>query len=129
MLETTVNIPFAVKLENDSNYFGYVDHPLLSAQTYARAAKAKAIFRKRITEEIEEGLRTAKNSQMRAIGCADGTVFIVRYAIGHWSYCIAGADRKYAGACLLSENTFDATYAAAKKHAEQNGGISWESSL
>lgn len=129
MIEATINIPFKANLETDANYYSYVDHPLVSASVYAKSAKAKEILRKRISEDIEEGLRTAKNSRCRMIGCVDGTVFLVRYAIGHWSYAIGGSDRTYAGACLLGENTFEATYDAAKRHAEQNGGIVWESSL
>lgn len=129
MIETTVNIPFKVRLETDSNLFGYVDHDLISAQTYGKAAKAKDYFRKHITGEIEEGLRTAKNNRARAIGCANGTVFIVRYSLGAWSYAICGPDRTHGGACLVGANTFDACLDAAKRHAEQSGGIVWENSL
>lgn len=129
MIDTTVNIPFKVRLETDSNLFGYVDHDLISAQTYGKAPKAKEYFRKHITEEIEEGLRTARNSRARAIGCADGTVFVIRYALGHWSYAICGPDRKHGGACLIGVNTFEATYEYAKRHAEANGGIVWENYL
>ena len=129
MIETTINIPFAVKLEMDSNGFAYVEHDGISAQTYGTASKAKSFLRERITEQIEDGLKTLKCYQTRALGTIEGSVFIVRYHVGSWQYSIVGPGRTYGGSCH-GPQTFDETLASAKKHIEQAfGGIAWECSL
>ena len=128
MIEGTINIPFGIRLDVDSHGAAYVDHPLISGYVYGSNGTAKAKLRTTLTEQLEEGLRSAKNCQGLAIGCADGSVFIVRYKLGTWSYFIAGAGRKFAGSSAGAQ-TFDATIADARKHAESNGGILWESSI
>ncbi len=128
-MDATINIPFAVKLETDSNYYGYVDHPNITSSTYAKASKAKEVLRKCITEQVEDALLTVKNYQARAIGTVEGSVFIIRYHYS-WSYSIVGPGRTHGGSCLVGVNTFDATLAAAYKHINDSfGGIAWECSL
>lgn len=129
-MDSTINIPFAVKLEMDSNNLGYIDHPNISSRlVYASAAKAKSTLRAQLTEEIEQALVTVKNYQTRAIGTVEGSVFIVRYHIGSWQYSIVGPGRKYGGSCHGTQS-FDETVEAAKKHAIGSfDGIAWECSL
>ena len=105
-----------------------MDHPLISGYVYGSNGTAKAKLRATLTEQIEEGLRSAKNCQGLAIGCADGSVMIVRYKLGTWSYFIAGPDRKYAGSSCGAQ-TYEATIVDARKHAGANGGILWESTI
>jgi hypothetical protein len=130
MIEATINVPFSVKLDTDSHGYAYVDHPMLSASVYGSVSAAKKELKTRITEQIEEGLKTLKSYQTRAIGTKEGSVFIVRYHVGSWSYSIVGPGRKFGGSCMLRDNTFDATLAAAMQHIEQSfDGVAWECSL
>lgn len=129
METVTINVPFTAKLETDSQYFGYVDHPSVSIGVHETASKAKKTIKTRLLAEVEEALLAKKNTQARAIGLDSGDVFIVRYGIGGWSYSIVGQGRKYGGSCLVSANTFQATYDAAKKHAESQGTIVFDCSL
>jgi hypothetical protein len=132
-MESTINIPFRF-LANDSREhpgvpFCYVDHPCVEGSFYGPVSKGKEKLRARIVEQVEEGLRTVKNPSARAIGTAEGSVFIVRFVFGHWTYAITGAGRKFAGSTSGFEGIEDATN-AAKKHAEDCfGGVSWECSL
>lgn len=129
MTEATINVPFAAKLETDSNCFGYVDHPSVSASCYAKEAKARNVLKANLIEQVNEALRTVKNYQTRALGTAEGVVFIVRYHVGSWQYSIVGPDRKFGGSCH-GRQSFDETLADAKRHIESTfGGVVWECSL
>jgi hypothetical protein len=129
METVTINVPFVAKLETDSQYFGYVDHSNVSIGVNETASKAKKTIKARLIAEVDEALLAKKNTQARAIGLTDGTVFIVRYGIGGWSYSIVGIGRTHGGSCLLANNTFQDTYDAAKRHAEQQGTIVYDCSL
>ena len=129
METVTVNVPFEARLETDVNCYSYVDHPLVSLAVYEHASKAKKTLKALLTKEVEEALLCKKNVTGRAIGLDTGEVFIVRYGIGGWSYAIVGVGRKFGGSCLVSGNTFQSTYDAAKKHAESQGTIVYDCSI
>jgi hypothetical protein len=92
-------------------------------------SKAKKALQTFLVKEVEEGLQARKNTTGRAIGLDTGEVFIVRYGIGGWSYAIIGVGRTFGGSCLVSGNTFQSTYDAAKKHAESQGSIVYDCSI
>jgi hypothetical protein len=129
MQTATINVPFEARLETNDNFYSYVDHPLVCMGVYERASTAKKTLKARLIQEVQEALLHKKNTTGRAIGLDTGEVFIVRYGIGGWSYAIVGVGRKFGGSCLVSGNTFQSTYDAAKKHAESQGTIIYDCSI
>lgn len=128
MVETTIQIPFAVRLDVDSHGAAYVAHDNVSGYVYGSNGTAKAKLRKLLTEQVEEGLQTAKNCDGLAIACSDGSVFVCRYKLGGWGYHIARQGNPYAGSSS-GFKTFEECCETARKHAQQNGGVLWESCI
>lgn len=128
MTESTINISFPVRLDVDSHGAAYVAHDHVSGYVYGSNGTAKAKLRKALIEQVEEGLRSAKFCQGYAIGCTDGSVMIVRYKLGGWGYHIAGEGRPYAGSSA-GFDSYESAVDYARKHAQQNGGVLWESSI
>jgi len=117
-LKITVNVPFVAHVETDTNNYGYVEHKHISGATcYEAKGKAKRVLKAAVVKAVEAGLLAAASLEGRAIGCSDGTVFIVRYGHGGWGYCITGgAGRPHSSWCCGAGN-FGGAYADAKRHA------------
>ena len=124
----TINVPFTAHLETDSNGYSYIDHPNMRGSLYAPAAKAKTKLKALAIADVEEALKTVKNYQGYAVGVANGSVHIIHYRFGCWCYHTVGPDRKYAGSCSGAKS-FEECREDARRHAEQQGGIIWESSI
>ena len=103
-----------------------VDGP--SANISYTEAQLKKNLRAKAIEAVESFHASEQNSRQRIITAKDGTVFIVQFRHGAWGYYIAHAQSSYAGS-TLGRKSFEETLADARQHAEQCGGVSWESSL
>ena len=89
--------------------------------------KAREEIKARILTCLERFDRIEKHYQRRVIGCANGTVLIVRWSHDSWGYDINGAGRKYSSSASSTNKTFEQECAAARAHAENSyGGIVWE---
>jgi hypothetical protein len=132
-METTINVPFKLLAQDSREHpgvpFCYIDHPCVDGSYYGPVNKSKQILRTRLNEQIEQGLRTVKNSAARAIGTGDGSVFVVRFVYNGWSYAITGSGRKFAGSTSGFKDIEDATEHARKHAADSFGGVAWECSL
>jgi len=135
MEESTVNIPFRVVTRDSSEHpgvpFSYVDHDLPNGAEFSSHTthnKAKQIFRKRLVEEIERGLRALKHTEIRVLCAKDGSIFVVKWDVlgDCYGYEIAGEGRKWNCGNPLPGKTFDESLARAKQHIiDCCGGIAW----
>jgi len=90
-------------------------------------AKLRGKLQAAIMDSLTYHANALKNYQQHAIGTKDGSVLIMLWR-GNWEYSIVGNERKY-GSATVSNWDERECYAAMKRHAEDYGGILWETTF
>lgn len=122
----TLNIPINISHDNETG-FTYCTDSQFESSLYAPSINtAKNKLKPLLVQEINDALVEHRNYQRRVIMCQDGTVLVVYFRYGNWSYDIAGEGRS--GCCTNSGfKTFEEAVERATDHAVQSySGVSWK---